>query len=267
MVAGHHLVRVAGHELAVRIAGPAEGQVQAEPLLLIHGFGGSKESWQLILPALSQTRRVISFDLPGHGASSCAVGDGSLHTLAETVSGLMAELGLGRAHILAHSLGGGIALALLAQQPAVLQSLCLLAPVGLGSRVAMDFVGALPDVRSAEAMQQLMAMATFAPRVGRRAAQALVQGLDRPGVRSALRHIVQACFTAEGDTADFQPVLGQAGVPVRLVWGAEDRIVLCPPALTGQAILLPQTGHLPQLEQPESVVQSVNSFLAGPGPG
>ena len=46
-------------------------------LLLVHGLGGSWESWSLILDGLAAHREVIALDLPGHGASATQPGSGT----------------------------------------------------------------------------------------------------------------------------------------------------------------------------------------------
>lgn len=264
-------VRVAGSDIAVSSIGPycQQNTQEAKTLILIHGLGGSQESWQMILPQLVQRHSVMRFDLPAHGSSSCALESGDLFALTTLVSDLIDVLGLSCVHILGHSLGGAIALRLLAMYPQKVRSLCLLAPVGLGSRVTMEFVSGLSEVTSAEAMQVLMAMATYVPLVGIRAAQVLVRRLEKPGVRETLRKIVHACFTPTGEVENLRSIFEQAQVPIHLIWGKEDHIVPYNHSFFIQQkrkellpyVLLPGTGHLPHLEQSQHVAQNIEEFL------
>jgi pyruvate dehydrogenase E2 component (dihydrolipoamide acetyltransferase) len=60
-----------------------------DPIVLVHGFGGDKNSWLFVQQPLAEERTVYALDLPGHGASGKDVGDGALATLAETVRGFL----------------------------------------------------------------------------------------------------------------------------------------------------------------------------------
>ena len=85
---------------------------------------------------IAADRATYAFDLPGHGASSKDVGDGTIQTLAQAVLGLLDTVGLNRVHLVGHSMGGAV-ITLLAADPAVagkLASLTLISPVGFGPR-------------------------------------------------------------------------------------------------------------------------------------
>src|SRR5437762_7525611 len=83
------------------------GQGDGLPVLLVHGFGADLNTWMFTQPALSEGRRVIAIDLPGHGGSSKEVGSGGSESLADAVEGTLAALGIARAHLVGHSMGGG----------------------------------------------------------------------------------------------------------------------------------------------------------------
>ena len=86
-----------------------------EPLVLIHGLGGSRRIWEPVVDRLSAERDVIAVDLPGFGESA-ELPDGRRRrrrpTSAATVAALCAELGLERPHLAGNSLGGWVALEL-----------------------------------------------------------------------------------------------------------------------------------------------------------
>ncbi len=98
---------------ALRIEQAGEG----EPLLLISGLNGLAQPWHGIVPALAARFRVISHDHRGLGGSDRWDGPYSVDQIAADVLGLMDALGIARAHIVGHSLGGAAAQALAATHP------------------------------------------------------------------------------------------------------------------------------------------------------
>jgi 3-oxoadipate enol-lactonase len=77
-------------------------------VVLIHGYTGNVRNWALNIPVLRETYRCVSFDLPGHGESDrpedAAVYD--LEAMSERVVGAMKTLGIERATVMGHSMGG-----------------------------------------------------------------------------------------------------------------------------------------------------------------
>ena len=88
-----------------------------DPVVLVHGFGGDKNSWLFVQQPLAEHHAVHALDLPGHGASDKEVGDGSLASLADTVVGFLDALGISRAHLVGHSLGGAVVAAVARSTP------------------------------------------------------------------------------------------------------------------------------------------------------
>ena len=80
-------------------------------MVLIHGFGADLNAWMFTQPALAEGRRAIAFDLPGHGGSVKEVGAGDLDALTGAVSDALDALGIERAHLVGHSMGGAVAAA------------------------------------------------------------------------------------------------------------------------------------------------------------
>jgi pyruvate dehydrogenase E2 component (dihydrolipoamide acetyltransferase) len=78
-------------------------------VLLIHGYGGDRNSWLFVQQPLAEQHRVYALDLPGHGTSSKDVGDGLLPVLADAVVTVLDAIGADRAHLVGHSLGGAVA--------------------------------------------------------------------------------------------------------------------------------------------------------------
>ena len=236
------------------------------PLVLVHGFGGSVSNWQLTQQAQASNRRVIAFDLPGHGKSSALPGPPTLARLAQVTSHVLAGMGVRRAHILGHSLGGGIALFVLGRAPAQVASLSLLAPAGLGTDVNMAFITGFVEASTVADMAAAMAMAVYDPRlIGRKVAEFLVEARAIPGAREALRDIARTCFAHGKQANDLRPVLQDAPCPIQVIWGEEDRVLSATQAEGLPAGVpchfLPRTGHLPHIEQAGTVNATVGAFL------
>jgi pimeloyl-ACP methyl ester carboxylesterase len=96
-----------------------------ETIFLLHGYLESSEVWSNFALKLSENHRVVAVDLPGHGDSDLF---GEIHTMefiAETIRFLLKELGLQKAFIAGHSLGGYVALALVDLFPEIVKGYCL----------------------------------------------------------------------------------------------------------------------------------------------
>ena len=100
-------VDIDGRSISYAVLGDTESE--ATPVVFVHGYGGDKNSWLFVQEPISADRATYALDLPGHGASSKDVGDGSVATLASSLLGFVNELGLPRVHLVGHSVGGAVA--------------------------------------------------------------------------------------------------------------------------------------------------------------
>jgi pimeloyl-ACP methyl ester carboxylesterase len=96
------------------------------PVLLIHGVGARLDNWDGVAAVLSRNFRVVRYDLRGHGKSSKAPGPYSLEMFADDAAGLLDRLGIARAHLAGHSLGGMIAITLAVRHPQLVERLAVL---------------------------------------------------------------------------------------------------------------------------------------------
>lgn len=87
------------------------------PLLLVSGLNGLAAPWQSIVPGLAARFRVITHDHRGLGRSDAWDGPYSVDQIAADVIGLMDRLGIARAHLVGHSLGGAVVQAIAADHP------------------------------------------------------------------------------------------------------------------------------------------------------
>ncbi|WP_240375410.1 2-succinyl-6-hydroxy-2,4-cyclohexadiene-1-carboxylate synthase [Bacillus piscicola] len=113
--------RIRGVEYHIQLAG------EGEPLVLLHGFTGNRETWDFLVPYLEQHFQLIMVDIIGHGESSVPA-DFHRYTAEETVADLVSllkELTITDAHWLGYSMGGRLALSLASLYPECVRSLLL----------------------------------------------------------------------------------------------------------------------------------------------
>ena len=101
-----------------RGAGPA--------VIFLHGIGGDGTSWLPELEALSGRCRAVAWDMPGYSGSPALPGM-NFPALANALKDLLVKLGIERAHIVGHSIGGMVALEFAARFPDHVASLTLYA--------------------------------------------------------------------------------------------------------------------------------------------
>jgi 3-oxoadipate enol-lactonase len=109
-----------------RIAFEVEGD--GEPVVMIHGLGGTSNVWGPLLPAFLRNRK-IRFDLPGSGRSARFEGPLDVRLFVEKTLLVMDKVGVRSAHVVAHSMGTIVAAHLAAAEPSRVKSLALFGPL------------------------------------------------------------------------------------------------------------------------------------------
>jgi len=221
------------------------------PLVLLHGFGTSSGSWRLLAERLDDMP-VLGIDLPNHGKSPRMPLE-DLHAVARMLLLRLDQEDIDSMHLVGHSMGGGAALALVPLLPGRLRSLTLLAPLGLGPQIHGEFIqGLLRASREASLLPWLRLLFGDPAKATRSFSATAWNELASPDTRAALADMAQRLLP-DGTQADLlRDRLTDLEIPVKLIWGASDRIV--PPqqaaGLPGTVALhlLPGIGHLPQVE-------------------
>jgi pimeloyl-ACP methyl ester carboxylesterase len=253
--------------------GPArDGDIAAWPLggegppaLLLHGFGSDHLLWLANQQAIATVATVSALDLPGHGESSMDVGDGTIVALSAKLAAFLDRMGRRKLHLIGHSLGGGVALALAASRPDLVASLVLIAAAGLGRSVDEQFLASFSRLTTPEAAMALMRRLVVRPRlINNHMVARLLDHLQRPGAREALARIGDGLARSEEALARAAASVGAA--PRLVIWGEEDAI--SPPSqkrlieFGGETMLVKEAGHLPHVEAPRSVNERIREFLA-----
>jgi abhydrolase domain-containing protein 6 len=265
--------RIAALELAYY-----ERRRPGTPVVMLHGFGGDKETWLLFAPYLRR-RPLLVVDLPGHGASSPVGGEyASAARMGAAIIAMLDARGIRSAHLLGNSMGGGIALWLARHHPARVASLGLIASAGpelaeseLTRALARGENLLIPAPGSADDGDRFVRMMVEKPpRVPRAVSRyvAARRAAARPALEALFRGFVDA-DPADGLPADIERI----AQPTLLVHGAKDRIIHPDTARMTHARLPSSTleilegiGHVPQLEAPRAVARLVERHLARVGP-
>jgi pyruvate dehydrogenase E2 component (dihydrolipoamide acetyltransferase) len=253
-------VQVGGRSLGYAAMGDGP-----DTIVLVHGYGGDKNSWLFVQEPLSHTHTVHALDLPGHGGSSKDVGDGSVEELAGALLGYLDARGIDRAHLVGHSLGGAVVAAAAARAPDRVRSLTLVAPAGFGSDVDADYLRGFAAAGSRRELKPLLGR-LFADEslVTRQLVDDLLRYKRIDGVDAALRRLADTLLDGDRQRIDTAARLAGLGVPTVVVWGREDR-VLPPTAAPAGAHLVDRAGHMVHMERPAEVRRGVEEAVGGAG--
>ena len=127
-------ILVDGHEIACTDEGTGS------PVLLIHGIPTRREMWRNIIPVLAEHHRVIAPDLLNYGASDKpATADVSINAQQRIMVGLLDALGIARADVVAHDIGGGVAQLMAVNRPERIGRLILIDAVSFDSWPVPEF--------------------------------------------------------------------------------------------------------------------------------
>ncbi len=256
-------IEVAGKRTRFLKQGDAEGT----PILLIHGFGGDCLGWLFNQEALAEGHTTYALDLPGHGGSSKDVGDGQLSVMVKAVIDFMDERGIAKAHLVGHSMGGAIALALALDHTDRVASASLLAPAGLGAEINMDFIDGFITQKRAKKLRGVLELLVADPgMITNDMVEEVIKFKRLDGAVDALSKLRDGLFPG-GTQASFDAgKLAGLSVPVQAIWGEGDQILP-----VAHADALPDgvtvarysgTGHLPHMEKASDVNAAILAFLS-----
>jgi pimeloyl-ACP methyl ester carboxylesterase len=275
-------VAVHGYRRAYRVAGSGPA------LLLIHGIGDNSSSWVPLMPALARRFTVIAPDLLGHGNSDKPRGDYSVGGFANGMRDLLEVLGIDRATVVGHSLGGGVAAQFAYQYPQRCERLVLVSTGGVGR-------GVTPMLRAVTApLAEWMMPATQFPltrlwgRVGLemlrlaghdlgrdaddilRVLDALPDAQHRVAFTRTLRTVVD--WRGQVVTMLDRSYLTDA-MPVQLIWGDRDGVIPVRHAHEAHAAMpgsrlevFEGAGHFPHHTDPARFLRVLAGFVDGTAP-
>jgi pimeloyl-ACP methyl ester carboxylesterase len=237
-----------------------------EPLLLIHGLGGTAGVWDPVVPLLADEREVLVLDMPGFGSAPPLPDEvePTAANLAGALNERCLELGVARPHVAGNSLGGWVGLEM--GRFGWAASVTALSPAGLwrgvsearpsplriwGRRLWPAIAAALTVPRLRErALQQFVG---YPERVPAAAGRELIHGwLGAPGYDAANQAMRSHLFDPAGYPED---------VPVTIAWCELDRLVGPPKPERRPAgahfLVLPDVGHTPMWDDPQLVARTL----------
>ncbi|MGH2522432.1 MAG: alpha/beta fold hydrolase [Anaerolineales bacterium] len=253
------------------------------PLLLIAGVGYSAWFWHRIVPGLAGHFHVITFDNRGTGESDKPTGPYTVPMMAEDTAGLLDALQIKGAYVMGHSLGGFIAQELAITRPDLVSKL-ILASTNHGGPDAIPITPEAMKVltdRSGnplELVKRGLAIAAapgLAVRQLRLVEKLISYRLTNPVPPAQYTAQVMAgagmATLTDGQVAERMAAIR---VPVLILFGEFDRVV--PPGnaermagklSNAKITILPNTGHIFPLEDPEATVKVVVEFISMEGIG
>jgi pimeloyl-ACP methyl ester carboxylesterase len=254
-----------------------------QPIVFIHGLSGCWANWLEQLPVLAAEHRVITFDLPGFGASPMPEDEITISGYARLLDRLLGELGIDAATVVGNSMGGFIAAELAIAHPQRVERLVLISAAGISTFENAGTMRAVPTLRR---LERVLAMGgawvasksdTVASRARLREATMNVvvrhpgrlpaalaaeqlRGAGKPGFMQALESILEY---------DVRERLPEIACPTLIVWGDGDRLISVRDADVfaelipdSRKVIFEDTGHMSMLERPAAFNALLEDFLA-----
>ena len=282
-------------------ANPATGAAAAEPVLCVHGFGGSSTNWTDLMQLLSRADAATgapafhceALDLPGFGFSPPSEASCTVSGQAALVARLIEQRGRGPVHLVGNSFGGAVCTRVAATRPDLIRTVTLVSP-------------AMPDlwVRPVTARFPALCVPKFGfwllSRVQKMPAQARVEAsiatIYFDGTRVHPERIAaDIAETQRRDTLSYGDAVlvrcarsivaeylrlgrhslwrdaARVEAPALVIYGSHDKIV--DPRMAGRAarsfprsrvVVLPRTGHVAQMERPDAVAAELRRMVLAP---
>lgn len=273
---------MAGQRIAlkdVRYFVQDDGNKNARPLLLLHGFSGSSDAWEDITDALLPNLRVLRVDILGHGQTDSPrdARRYEIERIASDVAHLLDALDVPQVALLGYSMGGRLALAFALKYPERVAALILeSASPGLETEaeqmtrrkndaaLAEDILlRGIPWFVSMWENIPLFATKRNIPEEKRQAERNRRLAQNPKGLAASLKGM------GTGSQPSYWPFLPQIIVPVCLLTGEFDQKFtsiaqrMNTSLLNAQAIVIENAGHTIHMEQPHAYILAVKQFLKG----
>ena len=242
---------------------------QGAPVIFIHGFGADLSAWRPLVARINLGVPMMALDLPGHGAST-----GHSVTSFDDIVAIVGDAlrsQPGGVHLVGHSVGAAVAMALTARGDLDVRSLTLLSPAGLGPSVDGAFVDGFLGAQTEAALAAWMRRLVHDPvMLAPVLVRATLAARADTGLVPAQRKVARALF--EGGTQLFSTAAALRAYPgpCTVIAGRDDAIMSAAEitaAIPPQAALhrLPGVGHLPQIEAADLVVTLIGRTIRAAG--
>jgi pyruvate dehydrogenase E2 component (dihydrolipoamide acetyltransferase) len=244
------------------------GDAAGVPLIFIHGYGGDLNNWMFNQEALSAHRAAYALDLPGHGGSTKEVGAGDLQVFTSAVLAFMDAKKIGQAHLVGHSMGGAIVLALAAEHGHRVATLTLIAPAGFGSEINMDYINGFIEQTRAKKLRAVLELLVADPgSITAEMVEEVIRFKRLDGVGPALETLRDGLMPEGRQGMMLKDRLATLTLPVLVVWGKEDRVL---PVAHADGLpdhvavtIYDDAGHMPHMEKAAEVNALIGKLIEG----
>ena len=246
-------------------------QGSGEPLVLLHGILCSERVWGNVVGLLSGQHDVIVPTMLGHnGGQLASRRPASIEHLVDDLERLLDELGIAKAHLAGNSLGGWVALELARRGRAL--TVCALSPAGAWGSERDELVAtlrrAVRDIQRSRRILPLVARSRHIRRFALRNSALYGERVSPTELLSLTDDVIGCQISGDLFASDARlSPLDPAPCPITLAWSAEDRIFplgtyrsrACELIPGADFIVLDDVGHIPMLDDPRLVAQTILS--------
>ena len=257
------------------------------PVLLIHGYGDTADGWRRVIPGLLERNRVIAIDVPPFGRSGDPRAGRLIDFYKPFFPELFDRLGLDRATVIGHSLGGAIALHLTLEHPELVERLGLVAPAGLGEappwwwhalagygrvwKAALSIPSPLTPLLIRQGLTRFLDWRLFHdPRQMRETIDHLVRMHGAPRDFDRLLAAGRCCI--DSYTGTLLEDSAAIDVPKWMVWGRHDGLVPSEHAHAFRSLhadaevhVFEDCGHYPHIELPSRFNRLLREWMVATG--
>ncbi len=234
-----------------------------QPFLILHGWGGSSDSWIVVQKLLSNRRyKVIVPDFPGFGKSQDPPRDWKVDDYCNLVLSFIEKLGISNFFLLGHSFGGRVAIKFGAKYPKKLKGLILSDISGIKSEPTIN---QRLTARIAK-IGKLFIKSSFLEEKAKKILYTFLGPADYLKANNVMRETFLNVVKE-----DLTPLLSQIKILTLIVWGASDRITpidcayLIKKEIPNSVLkIIPNAGHSPHLKAPKRLSEIVERFCGDP---
>jgi len=244
------------------------GEDTGAPVVLLHGFGGDRQTWLNIQTGLSAHKRSIAFDLPGHGEALDWPRIGHAGIAAKAVTQSLEALEIPRVHLVGHSMGGAVAALIALRNPDLVASMTLLAPGGFGPEINHRLLRRYAVASDPEMMEVLLEQFFgWEFKLPKFLAKTAAESRARLGAAATLETVANEIIDGTVQKTLPRDELAALTMPIKVLWGTQDRVLP-----TRQAHKLPGTvathifervGHMVHLEIPKETTRLILQNAVG----
>jgi pimeloyl-ACP methyl ester carboxylesterase len=243
---------------------------RGRPVILLHGWLGSWGLWQETMEYVGRSYRTYALDFWGFGESEIRQESFTVEDFVSMVDQFMETLGIAKAPLVGHSMGGTVSLSMAIRYPEKVSRVTVIgSPINGSSLAPLLKLAAIGPV--AYMVHNLMGalklgLRLYSPMVthDRRWPEMISRDLSKTSLESFLHSISSLRKT------DLRPQLQELKIPIQGIFGSYDVIVhpqewrtLKKYAPHAEILRLKKSGHFPMLDEPQTFIHAVKDFLDG----